>query len=327
MYTTSTIAFGISLLATFAYPQEIPQPIDKPILHEDLDYLKDNLLKYMPTVGRNFDQWSDQDWIPQWCLDRSKDENDAFNPADIRTYNIRYDDCESPWVVCVHKDSKMSIDTLADLFGRVPVGSRSYIRHVLSIPNEAGGAANYGNDIKLLQIGDDGLQVLLHEVGHTLDAQAYAEPLYKSDNWKEKTSRDSHVPDRYAATSQREDIAQSHVLATYNLVVPGGFEDREPRWEEVRNQYETVQTVQREQANNILVPGGRCQKRFINSEVVRVPTGKRLLKGRWAPWRRSEKPDVSLAKGLEVLETLDFDSGKCGEDIESQAWGPARKHL
>ncbi|KAL8849702.1 MAG: hypothetical protein Q9221_005312 [Calogaya cf. arnoldii] len=323
MYKTSTIAFGISLLATFAYPQKI----DKPFLHENLDFLKDDLKKYMPTVRHDVGPPWSEDWIPQWCLDESKSKDDGFNPADIRTYDIHYDDCETAWVVCVHKDSKMSIDTLADLWGRVPVGSRSYIRHVLSIPNEVGIATNGGDNMKLLNIGDDGLQVLIHEIAHSLDAHAYAEPLSISGNWKEKTSRDSHVPDEYAQTSAAEDAAQSSVIATYDLVVPGGFKDAEPRWEKVRNQYETVQKVQKEQADNILVPGGRCQKRLANSEVVRVPTGKRMLKGRWAPWRRSEKPDVSLAKGLEVIEPLDFDSGKCGENIESQAWGPARKHL
>ncbi|KAL8752673.1 MAG: hypothetical protein Q9199_005580 [Rusavskia elegans] len=321
MYTTTTIAFGISLLATFAYPQKI----DKPALQPNLDYLKAGLQSNMPSVGHNHHQWSD-DWMPQYCLEESKIKDNGFNPADIRTYDIRYDDCETAWVVCVHKDSLMSIETLADLFGRVPVGSRSYIRHVISLPAKSGSASYFGDNIRLNQIGDDGLEVLLHETAHSLDVHAYDEPLSISDNWKEKTSRDSAVPDNYAGSSPAEDVAQSSVIAAYNIVVPGGFPGIEPRWVEVRNQYETVQTVQREQADSIFKPGGRCRKRLENSETVPVPTGKRLLRGRWAPWRRSEMPDISLAKGLEVIEASDFDSGKCGEDIESKAWGPARQH-
>ncbi|CAL8576762.1 hypothetical protein XPA_002627 [Xanthoria parietina] len=321
MYTTSTIALGVSLLASFAYPQKI----DKPAVQPNLDYLKDGLQKNMPSIGHHVDPWS-EDWMPKFCLEQSKSEDDGFNPADIKTYNIHYDDCETAWVVCVHKNSLMKIETLADLFGRVPAGSRSYIRHIISVPAKGGNAWNAGDNIRLNQIGADGFEVLLHETGHSLDAHAYDEPLSPSDNWKLKTSRDRAVPDNYAGSSPAEDVAQSTVIAAYNINVPGGFPGIEPRWVEVRNQYETVQTVQREQAPSILKPGGRCFKRLENSETVRVPTGKRLLRGRWAPWRRSQMPDISLAKGLEVIQALDFDSGKCGEDIESKAWGPVRQH-
>ncbi|KAL8903918.1 MAG: hypothetical protein Q9171_007233 [Xanthocarpia ochracea] len=322
MYKSANIAFGISLLAALAYPQKI----DKPALQPNLDYLLEGLTENFGPAAHTFDVWGDG-WIPQFCLDASESEDNGFNPADIKTYNIKYDDCGTAWVVCVHKDSLMSIESLADIFGRVPVASRSFIRHVLTIPADHGSAANGGDNIQLFQIGDDGFQVMLHEVAHSLDAHAYKEPLSASKRWQDEVDKDSAVPDNYAGSSPAECVAQSTVIAAYNAFVPGGYPSIEPRWEEVRHQYETVQTVQREDAGNILIPGGQCRQRLANSETVAVPTGQRLLRGRWAPWRRSEEPDTSLGEDLEVIEPVDFDSGSCGDDIESRAWGAARQHL
>ncbi|KAL8666510.1 MAG: hypothetical protein Q9168_007462 [Polycauliona sp. 1 TL-2023] len=272
--------------------------------------------------------------MPEYCLDLSpgtKDDkgviHNAFNPADISTYDIKYDDCDQVWTACVHKDSLMKIDTLADLFGKVPVASRSLVRHVVSLPNPVGGAYNSAGDIVLFQIGVDGFGVLLHETAHSLDNYAYHEKLSNSSHWSAELAQDSAVPDNYAGSDNAEDVAQSTVIAAYNEVVPGGFPPIEPKWADIRHQYETVITLQREEAGSILQPGGKCRARFIDSKSVPVPTtgGKRLLRGRWAPWMRSEMPDVSLAKGIKVLKRKEFNSGLCGLDIESKAWGPARK--
>ncbi|KAI4250142.1 MAG: hypothetical protein L6R40_000314 [Gallowayella cf. fulva] len=316
MYTNSAITCCIGLLATLACAR-----LDKPPLRPNLDYLKDGLQKNFHAKVPHIDKWGDG-WIPQWCLDTSKSSSNGFNPEDISTYNIKYDDCNMAWVVCVHKKSIMSIDTLADLFGRVPVRSRSYIRHVLSIPDAYGNAYNVGDNIALKQIGADGLEVLIHEVGHSLDAHAYSEPLSSSQHWDDEYKKDSHVPDPYSGTNFAEDVAQSTVLAAYNAVVPGGFGGIEPEWQKVHHQYATVQTLQRF-AGNLLVPGGWCKNRLANSKTVPVPKRKMMLRGRWIG-ARSEKPDTSVPEGIEVIEPLDFDSGICGADIDSNAWGAAR---
>ena len=308
MYKTASVAFGISLFATFASPQEI----DKPPLQDNLDYLHDGLYKNLPPVTPTWSEWFDE-YIPQFCLDVSKSDENGFNPADMKSYDIRYDDCEAAWVVCNHKDSGVSIEKLADIIGRIPVGSRSYMRHLLALPGNGKGNGGYNDndDIVFFGLGDNLLPALIHEVGHSLDAHAYDEVLSESEDWKNKVSLDSAVPNDYAKTNPAEDVAESSIIATYNIVVPGGYPGIEPRWEDVRNQYETVQTWQREKAARIMKPGGRCQDRRQNSEAVATPTGKRLLRGRWAPWRRSEKPDTSLPEGLGVIKPADFKSGKC----------------
>ncbi|KAL8981839.1 MAG: hypothetical protein Q9205_003484, partial [Flavoplaca limonia] len=136
MYKTASIAFGISLLTTFAYPQEI----DKQILHDNLDYLHDGLYQNLPIVAHTLNEWFEE-WIPQFCLDESKDDEHGFNLADMKAYDINFDDCEAPWIVCNHKDSDVSIETLADTIGRIPVGSRSYVRHILALPGAGDGVA------------------------------------------------------------------------------------------------------------------------------------------------------------------------------------------
>ncbi|KAL8806657.1 MAG: hypothetical protein Q9182_001185 [Xanthomendoza sp. 2 TL-2023] len=316
MHPTSTITLGIGLLATLACAR-----LDKPALRDNLDYLKDKLNEHFPVKTPAINKWGDG-WIPKFCLDEVK--NEGLNPADISTYNVKYGDCGMAWVLCVHKNSRIRIEKLADIFGKVPVGARSYIRHVLSVPDQFGNAWNGGDNIVLKQIGEDGLEVLIHEVGHSLDAHAYKEPLSASQHWKDEYNQDSHVPDPYAGSSFAEDVAQSTVLAAFNAVVPGGFGSIEPEWQKVHHQYATVQTLQRE-AGNLLVPGGECKNRLANSQTVAVASRKRMLGGRWVG-ARSERPDTSVPEGISVIEPVDFDNGICGDEIESDAWGHARSH-
>ncbi|KAL8997145.1 MAG: hypothetical protein Q9169_003528 [Polycauliona sp. 2 TL-2023] len=333
MYIAQTIAIGISLLSTLASTQDDKPAIDKPPLHSNLDYLHEGLEKSFPISGHPKPHKWDNDWIPEYCLDKSKGErqedgtiSNGFNPADISTYDIKYDDCDTAWVVCVHKESALKIGELADLFGKIPVASRTLVRHVVSLPDDAGHAYNQGGDVVLFDIGLDGFGVLLHETAHSLDARAYREALSSSQHWSDELAQDSAIPDDYAGASLAENVAQATVIAAYNEVVPGGFPPIEPRWADIRHQYETVITLQREEAGSILEPGGKCRERLVNSKPVEKPNnGKKLLRGRWAPWRRSEMPDVSLAEGIKVIEPMNFDSGHCGLDIESKAWGPARK--
>ncbi|KAL8697307.1 MAG: hypothetical protein Q9224_002384 [Gallowayella concinna] len=316
MYTTSTITFGLGLFASLACAV-----LDKPPLRENLDYLKDKLSENFPIPQRDVNKWGDG-WIPQFCLDKVREN--GLNPEDISTYNIKYGDCDMAWVLCVHKNSRIRIEKLADIFGQVPVGARSYIRHVLSIPDKFGNAGNGGDNIVLKEIGDDGLEVLIHEIGHSLDAHAYNEPLSASQHWKDEYDQDSHVPDPYAASTFAEDVAQSTVIAAFDAVVPGGFGSVEPEWQKVHHQYATVETLQRE-AGNLLVPGGSCKNRLENSETVAVASRKRMLRGRWVG-ARSERPNTSVPEGISVIEPLDFDNGICGDEIESAAWGHARSH-
>ncbi|KAL8868267.1 MAG: hypothetical protein Q9174_005100 [Haloplaca sp. 1 TL-2023] len=323
-----TIAWSIVLLIVFAHA--IPQPedfraqtidrktpewaiqkIDKAALQNSLEYLDKGLFARLPTVAYQATEWV-QEYIPQWCLDQSSNQHNGFNPAkDIKVYDIRYTDCGSPWIVCIHKDSPMDINGFAELFSRIPVASRSFVRHVLTVPGASEAGANSDGDIVFENLSSDDVATIIHEVGHSLDKFAYGEQLSFSSDWRNKANKDKSVPNAYAASSAIEDVAESSIVATYNMLVPGGFPSIESRWKEVRNQYETVQTWQRVKADNVMRPGGSCRKRFKNSDPVNRPSAKKLLRGRWALWSRSPKPDTSLAEGIEVIQPGHFESGRC----------------
>ncbi|KAL8998250.1 MAG: hypothetical protein Q9169_002654 [Polycauliona sp. 2 TL-2023] len=317
MLTVRAIGFGVSLLAAFTNAQDAPdwatEKIDKPALVNDLVYLHQGLFDNMPSVQFETTEWN-KDWIPEFILKESKDEKAGFDPAkDIRVYDIKYTDCDAAWIVGIHNDLKLDIHSFAELFGRIPAGSRSYVRHMLTLPSEGDGVGGYnaGGDIVLFDPTADALATIIHETAHSLDQYAYGDFLSRSNEWRDKTAKDKSVPNEYAKTNSAEDVAESHIVATYNIVVPGGYGEKESRWQEVHNQYATVQTWQREKAAEILKPGGQCQHRLENSEIVAMPTRKRLLRGRWAPWRSSNKPNGSLPKGLGVIERREFHSGLC----------------
>ena len=149
------------------------------------------------------------------------------------------------------------------------------------------------------------LNVMMHEVGHSLDLSAYPDsPLSLSETWKTAYNQDSDVPDQYAASTPLEDVAQSTVVATYDLVVPGGLGNMKHDWHSIQHQYELIKKEQGG-AGNLLLPGGQCTARLENSEMVhvpskkirRVPRGVTVMKG---------KPKVDLAEGLEVIPPTEF---------------------
>lgn len=113
--------------------------------------------------------------------------------------------------------------------------------------------------------------MLIHETGHSLDLQgAYPDhPLSKSKAWLDAFAADSKVPDGYAQSRMIEDVAQSTVVAMYDLVVPGGVGKVQKHANEIWNQYFVIQK-EASAAGNLLVPGGTCWRRFPNSPPVPV---------------------------------------------------------
>ena len=144
------------------------------------------------------------------------------------------------------------------------------------------------------------IYVILHEVGHALDFFAYPDPpLSSSKEWEDAYNADSKVPDSYSQKNIKEDLAQTTVVAAYDLLVPVGLAtfpgNRD--WSTIHHQYELIKKKQAE-AGGLLLPGGTCSKRLRNANVVKIPTeGKArratMLKG---------KPNVELAPGLEIIE-------------------------
>jgi hypothetical protein len=64
--------------------------------------------------GRKFDiSYWDEGWIPGDCAIRSAPE--GYSAADFEAFNVTYTDCDEPWVMCRHKRSTTSAQTMAEV--------------------------------------------------------------------------------------------------------------------------------------------------------------------------------------------------------------------
>ncbi|KAI4192277.1 MAG: hypothetical protein LQ350_008677 [Teloschistes chrysophthalmus] len=301
--------FAILFLALITSAQRI----DKPPLVQNFGYLTQGLLNNLHAPSSSVDAWG-PGWIPQHCRDWVK--YGGYDEKDITTYNIHYSDCEQPWVVCQHKDTKLSLNTMVDLFGKLPVLVRSHVKHVVNLPTKTNGYAfSQDGSIALFGIDDDGIAVFIHEAGHCIDLNGgYAgRILSSSQDWDDAINADSNVPDPYSGTNMVEDVAQNTVLAVYDVVVPGGYGVLEPNWRNVYHQYGTLKQWA-DDSGKLLQPEGQCRWRSANSETVAANgsgAGKRRM--RMAREQLMGKPDVSLKEGIEELPTKHFSTkGSCG---------------
>ena len=183
------------------------------------------------------------------------------------------------------------------------------------------------NAKKRTQAGDgqSNPAVLIHETGHALDRSAYGNrSLSNSLEYRNEYAKDSKVVDDYSASNFGENIAQNTVMATYDLVVPGGFRSVTEDWQSVQHQLEIMKRKQKE-AGDILVPNGKCGRRLTNRAPVPIsfPNGKNKtrrglpvlpvqldgeLEPRYLPPGPSRRaylaetiPNLDVPEGLEVI--------------------------
>lgn len=220
----------------------------------------------------------------------------------LRTVILIVPQCSAPWIICYHKNSNGSLDDLIDRFGRLPVHTRQYVRHVVSLPAAGGSAYNDGGNVAFFGTTLSNINVHVHESAHSLDLLgAYKDkPLSSSTNWINNYNQDSAVPDPYAQTNQIENVAQNTVVDTYQRNVPGGFSGLNPNANKIFHQYATVDTEQRE-AGNLLIPGGTCTGRLANSSPVPVSGAASRVAAAGAP-------NVALPAGLQAIAAKEFNT-------------------
>ncbi|KAL8965677.1 MAG: hypothetical protein Q9183_003738 [Haloplaca sp. 2 TL-2023] len=320
MLSSPFVAITLGLLTALVRADENSR-LDKPALLDNLDSLGPGLLANYPIVRSKYHSWDgpQNDYIPDAC--KAEAENNGFSVDDFKTYEVTYDDCNTPWVLCYHKDAGPPIQGVVDVFSRLPVRTRSYVSHLVIVPDEFTHAHNANGVVVVFNLrllgGGLALEVLLHEAAHSLDGQgAYSshdgESISSSANWIENYNKDSNVPDGYAQSNQVENTAQNTVIAAYNVMVPGGLGSLDVQWGKIFHQYATVQTWQRE-SGNLLVHGGKCGTRLPISESVlkdgsdqkrRRDDGK--SRRRAAVAERSEKPTIDIGPGIEVIQPKEF---------------------
>ena len=141
-----------SILAVSAFVTlAVTDPLDKPLLADSLDYLPKSLLQFLQPTNGWYTQWG-PDWIPADCKSMAEDTN--LSATDVDVFNVQYNDvgirsafsktstltCPSQcpndlWILCRHKDSPDPILNMIDLFGRVPIQSRQWVRHIINLPD------------------------------------------------------------------------------------------------------------------------------------------------------------------------------------------------
>lgn len=287
-----TTLLTVGHLATLAWTGSIPtnnhtntnttsSGLGKEALSEFSNYLNDGLAAHLPPATAAYTKWKPGS-LPAVCRTQIDAENQKLSAInadiqklsanDVEVYNVLYDDCSVPWVICRHKHSPDAIPILISTFGRVPVRARQFVRHVMVMPrhmNLTSSGYYAKGTIVLYSRYDSHLISVLHETAHCLDFlgayKDYPINFSTSQAWMDAVGKDSKVPSVYASGSFREDLAESTLVAVFDRNVPGEIMKVKKYWQSIRSQYAIIQR----QLGDKLMPGGTCSMRFIDSVAVR----------------------------------------------------------
>lgn len=258
----------VTSLATAALLSVASARLDKPVIKPPfpdggLGSLGPDLMSSLKVASHTTDDWDDS-MLPKDCKNLA--QGAGFSPFDVSAFNIHFDDCKTqPWVFCRHKDSPLSKQDMTELFGRMPVRMRQFIRHIIALPGQRS-AGSAGDNIQMN--GDCEITVFIHETGHSLDSHAfdpkYGAPFSNGQAWTDAYNKDSAVTDDYAQSSQQENFAQETVVSVYDKNVPGGIEKIQPNAQAIHNAYTTLESY----IGDIIIPGGECTHRLENSPAV-----------------------------------------------------------
>lgn len=252
----------------------------------------EGLTPYMPAQGAVVSVW-DAGWIYESC--KSEAEMRGLSPNDIEVFDVLYGDCDEPWVMCRHKAvTSPTRDEMIGIFGRLPVNTRQYIRHVNVFPDLGNGAAGlfYNYNI-MFGNGYMDLYVLLHESSHALDYAARPDigsPFSGTSAWQDAYLSDSASPTPYGQGSWVEGYAEIGPLGFYDKHVPGGLGNIQPNKQQIQNQLNTYEGY----LNWVLDFGGTCGSRLPNTGAVQTSNSVRI--------NMANKPDVSFKSNVTVLD-------------------------
>ncbi|KAI1204870.1 uncharacterized protein F4807DRAFT_454352 [Annulohypoxylon truncatum] len=216
--------------------------------------------------------------MPTDCMAHAKEKN--HGPDEFEVFEVYYEDCHVPWVMCRLKDTHVNATTMADTFGRMPLGMREFVKHVILFkPKDLPGAAAWdAGDVIAISEDSFRLYVLAHEMSHSIDAHIEVPGvtpsgkggLSSSKRWAEQYALDNATVSDYARTLWAENLAETGIIALYNIVVPNGvanLQHNSPR--QVFHQYATYTTYYRD----IITPGKNqtCKQRVPDSKMVYWP--------------------------------------------------------
>ena len=250
---SSTLLALLLSLASFA----ISQALTKPPVFDNLDALKPALFQHLPSVNHSITSWT-TGHLPVICKELA--ERDNLNAWDIEAFSVKYADCSGAWDFCRYRNSTQSREALAELFARIPVRARQWVRLfiILPSPGSCSGFAWDWRDVLLRSCHGPELELVIHEVSHILDMNAYASRLISaSSEWMKAYDSDTNVPDQYSRMNMVEDFAQTSVVATLDINAP-----------EILNStykaliYNQLDFIKKEQsrAGSLLMADGTCTR-------------------------------------------------------------------
>ncbi|KAI1392505.1 uncharacterized protein F4822DRAFT_131340 [Hypoxylon trugodes] len=272
-----------SLLAAAVVADDPPStgsPNTLPVILPPFDYggaIEKGLMEHLPQTPVQVEIIAGQ--IPQDCKDRAQQQNISI--SDIEVFAASYNDCDHPWTMCRVKSAKTNATTMASMFGKMPLGMREYIRHVMVVEPESipGAAAVSSGDTILFSDTSYRLYIFAHEMSHSLDSHVPVPGvtleghggLSISQRWADQFRMDTATVSDYARSAWQENLAENGPIALYNIVVPGGIFSLESNATQVFHQFATYTTYYRD----IITPGGKknCTGRLPDSPLVKSGLG------------------------------------------------------
>lgn len=246
--------------------------------------LNSRLLASTPGHSATMKNWTEgsatlQDAIPRACFDAVQSE--GLKPEDVEVFTTTYDDCDLEWELCRHKDANMTLSTLGNVHGKIPVKARGLVPHLLLVP---GTEHLYRTDEILVMGGRPNFSALMHQVGRAIDENCpfpgKTRRCSDTDAWRNAFDRDTYVVDDIARTSQAANFAQIVLHTILNLNFPTGLSSMHTDTNGMSNEilYDDEVKVQAQYCGQYLVvnPDDKCDNFDQKREYVSKSTGEEI---------------------------------------------------
>ncbi|KAI1760306.1 hypothetical protein GGR53DRAFT_526292 [Hypoxylon sp. FL1150] len=187
----------------------------------DQQRIEDGLNENLPFTNYTIDFFTKGE-IPEDCKREAEQRN--YISTDFDVFKVYYEDCDQPWIMCREKDADAEVDAdeMATNFGKMPLGMREFIKHVMVVRPEGlpgASAINYMNTI-IIAANSYHLRTFAHEISHSLDWDQEVPGvtpegmggLSDSDHWREEYSKDNAAVSSYARTKWCEKVCCTLVL-------------------------------------------------------------------------------------------------------------------
>ncbi|KAI5782053.1 hypothetical protein DFH27DRAFT_466405, partial [Peziza echinospora] len=203
--STVSVGYGQRLGKTVLAP-------DKPAqLAPSFDYL-DNI-RYPGLKAKS--SWN-AGHLPVSCVAQA-DENGCPR-KNMKAYAIWYNDCANKaWTFCRCDvpSNPVTLDNMIEVFGKIPLSSRIFVRNFMGIPPVAGGAYAYATGGDIVTFNPLRFVTMLHELTHIIDG---ANGLSTNAAWAAAVKADSCVISDYANTNLAENLSEVGSLVLLEIV-------------------------------------------------------------------------------------------------------------